>query len=62
VARPSTFPLVDRILDGRLAEYIATARENGDSFERIARNLHADHGIDVTGETIRKWSEAEPVG
>lgn len=55
MARPSTLPLVDRILNGGLADFIGTARNAGHSYERIAKMLYEEHAIDVTGETVRKW-------
>jgi hypothetical protein len=55
MARPSTIPLVDRILNGGLADFIGDARTDGRSYERIAKMLHEEHDIDVTGETVRKW-------
>lgn len=52
----TTLTLVDRILAGGLAEYLTDARAAGHSFERISKMLYEDHAIDVTGETVRKWS------
>lgn len=48
-------PLVDRILDGRTAELLRSWREEGLSFDAIARRLEARHAITVTGETVRTW-------
>lgn len=48
-------PLVDRILDGRLAEELRERRRRGDSYQTINRWLYGEHQIEVTTETIRKW-------
>lgn len=49
------YPLVDRLLDGKLADELAARRTSGDSYDTIARWLHSDHDITVTAETVRKW-------
>ena len=49
------YPLVDRILDGRLADELRARRSDGDSFQTIARWLEREHDISVTTETVRKW-------
>lgn len=51
------FRMADRLVDGRLAEIIAVGRESGQSFETIARNLYAEHGIEVTRQTLANWSQ-----
>lgn len=56
VGMPSdAFPLVDRILGGGLVQFLDDARAAGESHETIARRLSAEHAIDVTGETVRRW-------
>lgn len=50
-------PLVDRILEGRLAEVLADWRETGVSYAGIAARMYAEHGIEVGAETIRKWCD-----
>jgi hypothetical protein len=52
---PSRFDLVDRIIPEGLSDYLNKARENGESFSTIARRLYVEHGVDVTGETVRQW-------
>lgn len=54
-------PLVERILNGRLTDVLVQCRRDGMSFERIARHLGAEHGIEVTGEQVRKWSHESGV-
>lgn len=49
-------PLVDRLLDGRLAAELTLRRGRGDSFNGIARWLHDEHDVDVTAETVRQWA------
>jgi superfamily II helicase len=48
--------MADRLAEGHLAEQIAALRTQGHTFEQVARALNADFGIEVTGETIRKWA------
>lgn len=55
MARRSLYPLVDRLLDGGLAEFIATRRAEGQSFETIARDLQAEHDVVITGQTVSDW-------
>lgn len=53
--RQPLFPLFDRILGGKLAEQLAAWRAEDLSFDAIARRLGAEHDIEVTGETVRRW-------
>lgn len=48
-------PFVDRILDGKLTTILTAWKAEGLSNEAVARRLHAEHDIDVTAETVRKW-------
>lgn len=57
-ATSAAYRMADRLADGRLAEIIAEQRAAGTSFEAIARQLHADHGIEVSGTTVANWSRA----
>ena len=47
--------MADRMADGRLVAIITDLRSAGLSCERIARRLYAEHGIEVTGQTLRRW-------
>ena len=47
------YPLVDRILDGKLAEELKRRRERGDSLLTIVRWLDSEHGVSVSVETVR---------
>lgn len=53
--RQPMLPLVDRLLDGKLEELLTEMRADEQSYDTIARRLHAEHDIDVTGETVRRW-------
>jgi hypothetical protein len=53
--RSATYELADIRTDGHLAELVATARTAGASWRSIARRLYADHGVDVTEQTLRNW-------
>lgn len=52
-----TFPLYDRILDGRLGEMLADWRgeDPRPSWAEISYRLR-DHDIIVTAETVRRWA------
>lgn len=54
--------MLDKLAGGRLAERITTLRATGFSWEAIARQLHSEFDVTVTGETLRNWSKppAEP--
>lgn len=54
IASP-TFRMADRLTDGRLAEIIVGYHTEGHSHEHISRLLWAEHGIDVSGQTLRRW-------
>lgn len=55
-------PLVDRILGGTLNAWLTERRDQGLSYDAIARQLERDHGVSVTSETVRTWvlSESGP--
>lgn len=55
MAATDTYPLVDRLIPGGLPSWLIAARDEGDSFEAIARRLATDHDITVSTETVRKW-------
>lgn len=55
VARRDTFPLVDRLVPGGLAAFLAAARADDESHETIAFRLRTEHDLEVSGETVRKW-------
>lgn len=50
--------LADNLLAGTLAAFIDTRRDEGKSWDTIAKDLWAatDHEIDVTGVTITNWA------
>lgn len=52
--------MVDRILDGRLDETLSSYADQGLSPGRMALRLAADHQVEVSGQTIRKWVDAIP--
>ena len=54
MGRTGLFPIADKALHGNLEARLRAARDNGTSFEAIARDLHTE-GITITGETVRVW-------
>lgn len=47
--------MADRMVDGRLALIIVGYHADGQPAEHISRLLWAEHGIDVSGQTLRRW-------
>lgn len=54
IASP-VFRMADNMVGGRLAQIIVGYHADGHSHEHISRLLWADHGIDVSGQTLRRW-------
>ncbi len=51
---------LDKILDGGLREYVRVRRQDAKkTWQLIAMELFADHGVEVTSETLRTWFAAE---
>ncbi len=57
MSRQSTFPIYDRLLKGRLGEFLRAWRAESPplSFFRIAQVLEQEHEVQVTPETVRQW-------
>ena len=51
------YRMADRLTGGRLDAIIAEGRAAGRSYEDIARRLYADHGVEVTRQTLANWAE-----
>ena len=49
------FQLADSQLDGQLIEIINGQRQQGQSWDRIARDLSARTGAYIPAETVRRW-------
>lgn len=54
------FRLVDRALDGRLAEILRGYQAEGLAPGRMALRLAAEHQVEVSGPTLKKWLSALP--
>ena len=54
------FRLVDRAVDGRLAKILAGYRDLGLSAGRMSLRLAAEHQVEVSGPTIKKWVASLP--
>ena len=52
---PDLYPLVDRLVPGGLPAFLAAAEAEGQSSEAIARSLHSQYEVTVSGETVRRW-------
>lgn len=47
--------MADRLTDGALATILRQMRAEGESFGTIAKRLYAEHGVDVTAQTVVNW-------
>ncbi len=53
--------MADRLCDGRLLDIIRDHTTDGLSPDAIASRLFADHGVEVTGRTVRRWIDETPI-
>lgn len=47
--------MADRLVKGDLATILRQMKAEGDSNGTIAKRLYAEHGIDVTAQTVANW-------
>ena len=47
--------MADRLADGELFVILCRMKARGDSNDTIAKRLYAEHGIDLTSQTISNW-------
>jgi len=50
------FSLVDQVMGGQLLASLRAYRTKGLSWEEVSRCLFADHGVTVSGQTLRRWA------
>jgi intein-encoded DNA endonuclease-like protein len=66
MAQGTTFPLVDRILEGTLAQRLESWRAEGKTYDDIAFLLRSEHDVKVSTATVCRWlvgsSTATPSG
>lgn len=48
--------MADRLAGGKLAEEISHYRKLKAPWQSIASHLHAEFGVEVTGDTLRIWA------
>lgn len=48
--------MADRLAGGNLATLIVDLAAAGTPWDQMAKRLFADHGVEVTSETLRKWA------
>lgn len=51
------FRMADRLTEGQLTAILTAHRTNGRSYEEISRRLWAEHGIEVTRQTVARWGK-----
>lgn len=54
--------MANRLAGGNLPELLTQYRAAGLSWDDISRQLYGEKGIEVTAETLRKWSEQLGIG
>lgn len=47
--------MADRMAGGSLSAILTGLKASGASFDTIAKRLYADHGIDVSSQTVANW-------
>lgn len=55
--RPDLLPVADRLLGGRLAEFLEHYRQAGVSWNAIATLLEGHTGLRLSAETLRRWGQ-----
>jgi hypothetical protein len=55
VVRQPTYGLHDRIMDGKLADFLREQRDAGESWDSIVITLREQHDLRVTSTTLRRW-------
>lgn len=58
----SNFQMADRVLDGELERVLTDLYTETRSWEEVSRRLYAEHGIRVTGQTLRRWNADLKIG
>lgn len=53
--RTRIYDLLDRLMEGQLADELRRLRAEGESYERIARWLSTQHDVELTAEAVRQW-------
>lgn len=54
----SLYRMADRITGGDLRAILTGLRASGESFDTISKRLFAEHGVDVTSQTVANWVAA----
>ena len=56
----ATRRLLDLLLDGKLDDFVHERRAEGQPWRIIARDVHAQTGVDITPEALRSWYAQDP--
>jgi len=54
--RSGQYRMADHLAGGKLAEVLGAKFDAGVPWEVVSRHLFAEFGIDVTGQTLRRWA------
>jgi len=49
------YRLIERQLDGTLADFVARHRTDGATWPEIAADVSAKTDVEISGETLRRW-------
>ena len=47
--------MAERLADGDLLTILRQMKADGDTFVTMSKRLYADHGIDVSAQTVANW-------
>lgn len=56
----ATRRLLDHLLGGQLDAFVADRRAAGQPWRIVARDVHAETGVDITPEALRSWYAQDP--
>lgn len=53
--KSGAYRMANRLAGGNLDAILRRACENGETLDAISQRLYAEHGIEVTKQTIANW-------
>jgi hypothetical protein len=60
--RSAQFRMADKLAQGRLEALMGSLYGDSGSWEEVSRRLFAEHGITISGQTLRRWAEQLGIG
>jgi len=50
------FRMADRVVEGQLETILRDAYGQDRNWEQVSRRLYAEHGLSISGQTLRRWA------